>query len=97
MARDPLADIEIKSALAGLPGWEHAGDSLRKTFQFGSFREAISFLIRVAFEAEQLNHHPEIENVYSRVTLTLRTHDAGNKVTRADISLAAAIESFSWV
>ena len=66
MARDPLADIEIKSALAGLPGWEHAGDSLRKTFQFGSFREAISFLIRVAFEAEQLNHHPEIENVYSR-------------------------------
>jgi len=97
MARNPLSDTEIGSALAELKGWEYTNESLRKAFQFGSFREAVSFLIRVSFEAEQMNHHPEIENVYNRVTLTLRTHDAGNKVTRADVELAAAIESFSWV
>lgn len=97
MARTPLSDDEIRSALGGLPGWEYADDSVRKSFQFGTFREAVSFLIRVSFEAEQLDHHPEIHNVYNRVTLTLRTHDAGDKVTRADIDLATAIESFSWV
>lgn len=97
MARNPLTDAEIQSAIADLKGWEYVDESLRKVYQFGSFREAVSFLIRVSFEAEQLNHHPEIENVYNRVTLTLRTHDAGDKVTRADVDLAAAIESFSWV
>lgn len=97
MARNPLSETEIKSALADLKGWEYASESLRKVYEFGSFREAVSFLVRVAFEAEQRNHHPEIENVYNRVTLTLRTHDAGDKVTQADVELASAIESFSWV
>lgn len=97
MARIPLSDEEVRSALSALPGWEYVDHSIRKSFQFGSFREAVSFLVRISFEAEQLNHHPEIENVYNRVTLTLRTHDAGNMVTRADIDLAAAIESISWV
>jgi len=97
MARTPLPIADIEAALDDLEGWAFVNDSLTKTFRFGSFREAMSFLIRVSFEAEQLNHHPEIENVYNRVTLTLRTHDADNKVTGLDIDLAAAIESFSWV
>jgi 4a-hydroxytetrahydrobiopterin dehydratase len=97
MARTPLSDDVIQSALAGLPGWAHLDGSLKKDFRFGSFREAISFIVRVSFEAEQLDHHPEIGNVYNRVTITLRTHDAGNKVTQADLDLAGAIESFSWV
>ena len=76
MAHTPLSDDVIQSALAGLPGWAHLDASLKKDFRFGSFREAISFIVRVSFEAEQLDHHPEIDNVYNRVTLTLRTHDA---------------------
>ena len=56
------------------------------------FREAMSFLVRISFEAEQRNHHPEIYNVYKTVELALTTHDAGNKVTALDVELAAAIE-----
>lgn len=97
MVRTRLSEVQLGAALADLDGWTHVDDSLIKTFQFRSFREAISFLVRVSFEAERLNHHPEIANVYNRVKLTLRTHDAGNVVTQADVDLARAIELFSWV
>ncbi len=68
-----------------------------KTFVFGSFREALSFMVRVGFEAEALNHHPEWSNVYNRVVIRLTTHDAGNKVTTSDLELARRIEGISWV
>lgn len=68
-----------------------------KTFVFGSFREALSFMVRVGFEAEALNHHPEWSNVYNRVVIRLTTHDAGNKVTTSDLELVRRIEGISWV
>jgi 4a-hydroxytetrahydrobiopterin dehydratase len=91
----PVAEIEI--ALSALPGWKHEGDALEKTFTFGSFREAISFLVRVAFEAEAIDHHPEVHNVYNRVRLRLSTHDAGGKITAKDIDLARRVQHVSWV
>ena len=39
----PLTKPAIKAALAGLPGWTFERDALAKTFQFGNFREALSF------------------------------------------------------
>ena len=53
----------------------------------------MSFLVEVGFAAEELNHHPEIYNVYNRVRLCLSTHDAGGQVTERDILLAGKIES----
>jgi 4a-hydroxytetrahydrobiopterin dehydratase len=94
---DPLDKDAISKALAGLAGWEHQDDKLRKRFRFGSFREAISFITRIAFEAEALGHHPEIFNVYDSVDIALTTHDAGNRVTEKDLDLAKAIERISWV
>ena len=95
--RKPLETIAIREALTELPRWVHEDDMLTKQFSFSTFREAVSFIVRLSFEAEQLDHHPELHNVYNRVTVSLRTHDAGNKVTEADLRLARAIESFSWV
>ena len=97
MARTPLTQTEIDAALAELPGWRLEDDRLRKTFRFKNFREAVSFIVRMAFEAEALHHHPELRNVYHTVDIALTTHDAGNKVTQMDIDLARAIEHFSWV
>ncbi len=97
MALTPLTQAEIDAALAELPGWQHEGDKLVKTFRFTNFREAVSFIVRMAFEAEALGHHPELRNVYHTVDIALTTHDAGNKVTQKDTDLARAIEHFSWV
>jgi 4a-hydroxytetrahydrobiopterin dehydratase len=94
--RTPLSREQIETAISELEGWRFDDDSLKRTYEFKHFREAISFIVRLAFEAESLNHHPEIHNVYNRVDVSLTTHDAGNRVTPMDVSLARAIDQFSW-
>lgn len=90
--REPLSPDEIGAALDALSGWTHEGDALAKTFTFGDFREALAFIVRLGFEAEERDHHPNLTNVYNRVELALTTHDAGNRVTQMDVDLARAIE-----
>ncbi len=97
MTRAPLNPTEIAAALTGLPGWRFEGDALMKSFQFASFREAMSFLVRAGFEAEEMNHHPDWTNAYSRVSVRLQTHDAGGKVTALDVELAGRMQKISWV
>ena len=97
MPSKPLTKAEITAALSSLPGWACKGDALAKTFQFGSFREALSFMVRVGFEAEAMNHHPDWSNVYNRVAIRLNSHDAGGKVTAKDVALAKKIQTLSWV
>lgn len=93
----PLSESAISAYLDELPGWAFCDGALEKTFEFGGFREALSFMVRVGFEAEALNHHPEWTNVYDRVMVRLRTHHAGNRVTEKDIKLAREIQRISWV
>ena len=93
----PLSEEEIKDALSTLPGWEYHSDKITKTFQLQSFREAMAFLVRIAFSAEEADHHPEIYNLYNRVTISLNTHHSGGKVTIKDIKLARSIENFNWI
>jgi 4a-hydroxytetrahydrobiopterin dehydratase len=91
-ARTPLPDAAVEAALAGLPGWRRDGDRLLKAFRFADFREAVAFVVRVAFVCERHDHHPELTNVYDRVTLAFNTHDAGGKITEMDLTLAREIE-----
>jgi len=93
----PMTREEIAAACRELPGWTFERDALAKSFTFGSFREALSFMVRVGYDAEELNHHPEWTNVYNRVAVRLSTHDAGSKVTAADVALAQRIQKISWV
>lgn len=97
MAAHRLTAQEIETALTTLPGWTFERDALAKTFEFGSFKEALSFMVRAGFEAEALNHHPEWTNIYSKVAIRLNTHDAGGKVTAKDVELATRLEKISWV
>jgi len=96
-SREPLSDDAIADALDDLPGWSHEDDKLTKTYEFSDFREAISFIVRLSFYAEEMRHHPELENVYNTVDVALTTHDAGGKVTEMDVELASTIEDFVWV
>ena len=96
----PLTKAKIEAALAdgaGLPGWSYQREALVKSFKFKSFKEALGFMVRVGFEAEAMNHHPEWTNVYNRVDMKLNTHDAGGKVTVKDVALARRVQEISWV
>lgn len=88
----PMTQVKIAKALEGLPGWSREGEGLAKTFTFGSFPAALSFMVRVGFEAEAMNHHPEWTNVYNRVAVRLNTHEAGGKITAKDVELAGRME-----
>ena len=56
-----LSDDEVTAGLDGLPGWERSGDEIVKTYQLASFPDAIAFVTRVGFFAEQANHHPDLD------------------------------------
>jgi 4a-hydroxytetrahydrobiopterin dehydratase len=88
----PLTAAQIKEALTILPDWKSSRNALEAEFTFRDFRQAMAFMVRVGFEAEAMNHHPEWTNVYNRVAIRLNTHDAGGKVTAKDVDLARRIE-----
>jgi 4a-hydroxytetrahydrobiopterin dehydratase len=87
---DTLSDSEIAGRLDRLPGWERHGDAIRRTFAFADFAGAMAFVHRVAELAEAQDHHPDIDIRYSKVTLSLSTHDAGG-LTERDFTLAGKI------
>ena len=89
------AKIGAEAALARLSGWsrgEGARDAIARSYRFADFNAAFGFMSRVALMAEKLDHHPEWSNVYSRVEVTLTTHDAGG-VTELDLTLARFIDA----
>jgi 4a-hydroxytetrahydrobiopterin dehydratase len=86
-----LSDIEIQRDLGSLQGWSRKGDVLTRTYQFRNFAQSLDFVNRVATLAESANHHPDIDIRYSKVTLTLSTHDAGG-ITSNDVNLAREID-----
>ena len=87
----PLEDNELTAALSDLPDWTREGDAIVREFEFDDFVQAFGFMSSVALLAERANHHPEWNNVYSRVRILLTTHDAGG-LTRKDLELAGEID-----
>ncbi len=74
-------------------GWEmvEGRDAIVKTFKFADFADAFGWMTRAAIWAEKWNHHPEWENVYNRVTVTLTTHDVDGLST-LDAKLARKMD-----
>ena len=91
-----LSPDDVRNKMSALRGWTLDGDAIRKQFVFGSFREAVSFIVRLAFEAEEADHHPDITISYTKVTLVYSTHSAGG-LTDKDFAGAAAADRISWV
>jgi 4a-hydroxytetrahydrobiopterin dehydratase len=83
---------ETSRKLASLPGWELSGKEIRRVYTFPDFKASMAFVNRVAGLAEAMDHHPDILVSYSKVTLTLTSHDAGG-LTDKDFRLAGQIDS----
>ena len=88
---EKFTDEKIKSQLKGLKDWEFVDNAIEKKFKFLDFTQALGFIVQVGLMAEKRNHHPELFNVYNKVTIRLNTHDA-NGVTEKDFDLAKAID-----
>jgi 4a-hydroxytetrahydrobiopterin dehydratase len=86
-----LSDIEVQRELGTLAGWARKGESLVKTFSFPTFMAGIVFVDRVAVAAEKMDHHPDLDIRYTKISVTLSTHSAGG-ITGNDVALAREME-----
>jgi 4a-hydroxytetrahydrobiopterin dehydratase len=90
MAR--LSDEEIEQRVSELDGWERAGEAIRRQFTFDDFKGSVDFVNRLTGEAEDMNHHPDLEISWDTVTVSITSHSAGG-LTANDFELARRIES----
>ena len=88
---EKLTQELIDARLPEFPEWSITGGALQRTFKFENFIEAMAFVNKVAEQAENVQHHPDILVRYSKVTLTLTTHDAGG-LTAVDFDLAREVD-----
>jgi 4a-hydroxytetrahydrobiopterin dehydratase len=73
--------------------WHRSHGHLIAEFKFENFVNALKFVNEVGELAEAAQHHPDIELYsYKNVRVSLTTHDAGNKVTEKDFSMAKSID-----
>ena len=88
-----LSESDVTARLAELPDWTRAEaeePSITATYELADFAAALAFVNAVGAEAEERNHHPDIDIRWNTVTLVLSTHSEGG-LTDADFDLAAAI------
>ena len=85
-----LQNNELKELFVKIPGWEILPNQIERVFNFENFIEAFSFMTKIALVCEKYNHHPNWENVYSKVIIRLSTHDLGG-ITNLDQTIASEI------
>ena len=82
-----LTTKQISLHLKTVPVWRKRAQTICRTYKFEGFLMSIAFVHRIAKRAQKVNHHPDIDIRYDKVTLTLTTHDAGG-LTENDFTLA---------
>ena len=89
-----LTDDEITDGLATLAGWEREGEKIVKEYRLGNFKDSVAFVVRLSYEAEAANHHPDLDIRWNKVRVALSTHSEGGLTTK-DLDLAAAVEALA--
>ena len=87
-----LQEKELKVLGSEIPKWEISSSFIKRDFIFKDFIEAFSFMTKVALICEKYNHHPNWENVYSKVIIKFTTHDLGG-ISNLDKLMASEINS----
>lgn len=89
-----LSEQQVAERLAELPGWELAGDAIRREFDRGDFVGSVELVKAIVGPAEEMNHHPDLAISWSTVTVTITTHSAGG-LTENDFVLARRIDELA--
>ncbi len=82
-----LDSEEVDRQLRDLPGWRREQSSLRAAYEAPDFRAAVRLITQIADEAEQMDHHPDVDLRWRTVALRCSTHSAGG-ITQLDVELA---------
>ena len=85
-----LTEKQIAGELKSAKGWKRREDEIHKLFVHKDFARAMGFVQSVALLAEKMNHHPDIDIRWNKVSLSLSTHSEGG-LTAKDFALAQQI------
>jgi 4a-hydroxytetrahydrobiopterin dehydratase len=82
-----LSAKQVRLNLKAVQNWSKQAQTILRTFKFEGFLKSLRFVNRIAAKAQKMNHHPDIDIRFNKVTLKLTTHDEGG-LTKKDFSLA---------
>lgn len=88
----PLSEETIKEKLSEFPGWEYKENKISKTFEFSSFDDGLTLIIKLAPFCNKIDHHPDIHIMYKKIRFDLQRFSAGGKVVERDFTVAERIE-----
>ena len=88
-----LSESEVAELLDALTDWELDPESgaIVRHLEFPTFADAIQFINRVAQDADEHDHHPDIDIRYRRLKVALISHDVGG-LTNRDRRMARLID-----
>lgn len=72
--------------------WQTVDNKLYQKFTFDNFTQATDFINKVAAIAQNMDHHPTLQNSYNTVELWLSTHSEGDTVTELDQQFADQVD-----
>ncbi len=85
-----LDQAELNELNVKIPGWNICSEYIERELNFNNFIDAFAFMTKIALICEKYNHHPELANTYSKVSIRLSTHDLGG-ISNLDQILATEI------
>lgn len=88
-----LNDAEVADLLSALTDWDldEASGAIVRNLEFPTFEDAIQFVNRVAMDADDHDHHPDIDIRYRRIRIALISHDVGG-LTKRDSRMARLVD-----
>jgi pterin-4a-carbinolamine dehydratase len=82
------SEVEL---LCSLPGWQHYGNRIEKTFNFDDFSAAARFVGRMADDAAVAGRQPALDLRCERVTVAFAPRD-DSTLTQDDVAVASRIQ-----
>src|ERR1035437_3176988 len=85
---------QVSQHLKAVPNWSKRAQTIHRTFKFAGFLKSIDFVNRIAKRAQRLNHHPDIDIRFEKVSLMLTSHEGGG-ITEKVFPLARQCDGVS--
>jgi 4a-hydroxytetrahydrobiopterin dehydratase len=85
---------ELAARLAALGGWRGDTSGIRRDYQI-AYDDAIRAVGQIGQVAVELEHRPDIDIRWDKLTIYLTTHTAGDVVTELDLVTAGRIDQLA--
>jgi len=87
-----LSDEEVALRLVDFPLWFLERGQLTRTAEAKDFASVMQWVDAIAEAAEAMDHHPDIDVRWTKLRVSVMTHDKGG-LTTLDFELAARVDA----